>query len=300
MVHIPERAAVATYVSIIQQALTPVYQDAYVAQEHAWWLISHITSMSRAELLTPKELALTPQQQNTLSEALHALVEEQMPLAYLIGTVPFLNLTLHVRAPILIPRPETEHWVAALIERLAPFHHTPLRILDLCTGTGCIALALAQAFPHATIDAVDINPDALALAQENAILNKVSSVRWITQDIRYAITQWGRYDLITANPPYLSEEEWLDSDPSVKDWEDMDALISDNDGYALITTISQAATQMLNPASDRSPGQLWIEYSPDQVDRVRELLHHDGFTTIESFQDATGRERVTCATKSTL
>ncbi|HLB40378.1 MAG TPA: methyltransferase, partial [Candidatus Babeliales bacterium] len=151
-----------TYPNI--SALITVLVQAGVPAHESWWLLEKLFQQSRAALLSAGELTLSAAQLVQLQHWLEQLIVAQQPLQYLLGTVPFLNLELLVAPPTLIPRPETEAWCARLITELPT---TPQQILDFCTGTGCIGLAVAQARPASQVQAVDIAPAACALAEQN-------------------------------------------------------------------------------------------------------------------------------------
>ena len=162
------------------------------------------------------------------------------------GSTPFAGLEILTQPPVLIPRPETEEWTVNLIEQLQGLPDKKLQILDLCTGSGCIALALADALPQAKIFGTDISDSALALANHNKIHNHIPNVEFLRSDLFAQIPQKFTFDLIVGNPPYIDEQEWNNLDPSVTQSEDKHALLAADHGLALIKKIIAAAPIILN------------------------------------------------------
>ena len=320
----------------LAQQLIPAYGDHEVALHHAWELVEYATGLNRAQLLINNNLPLSAEQQQNLDLWAHQIVVENKPIQYILGDVPFLDITIKVRPPILIPRPETEDWCAGLIEEiksaslldtihsvdhskwadkqntkpsissvLSPSDYLRInsaknvsryetfRILDLCTGSGCIALALAKAFPNATIIATDISPEALALAQENAQLNNITNVTFIQSDV-YENIPHQKFDLIVANPPYIAPEEYVTLDPSVTAWEDKNALVAPEHGLAIIDRITEQAAQFLRPLPYPF-AQLWIEIGYRQGAVVSNIFTKYGFTS-KLLKDAYGNDRVVVGT----
>lgn len=285
-------------VAQIAAQLEPVYHDKQASHDAAWLLLEHCTKLSKTALITQAIAQLSPEQTDMLKAALNKITHEHMPLQYILGTVPFLDLTITVRPPTLIPRPETEEWCALLIESLKLYANKKLTILDLCTGSGCIALALAKAFPHSTVYATDISAEALELAAYNAQQNNIFNVQFVQADLYANLPNNITFDLIVANPPYISEHEWDTVEPSVKQWEDLQALVAAQDGYALIARIIQDAPQFLRTqtASDTASKAflpaLWIEIGYRQGTGTRELFEQHKFTQVTIEKDLNGHDRV--------
>ncbi len=277
----------------ITTTLSHYYKNQELAQQHAWWIVCSITGKSKQELLLEPSIFLDASQQARLTSWLDKITKEHMPLAYLIGIVPFLDLELCVQPPLLIPRPETEEWVGNLCARLKELRKKNISILDIGTGTGCIALALAQAMPESTITAIDINPQALALAQENAAKNGITNVNFVRSNLFENVA--GSFDLIVSNPPYISCEEFIDVDPSVVHWEDHGALVAPDNGLALIKEIITHAPTFLRSNKelvDRGISNLYIEIGYKQGKSVVDLMQQAGFTNIVIEQDLQGHDRV--------
>jgi release factor glutamine methyltransferase len=227
-----------------------------LSTQEAWWLLEHVTKQKKETLIIQN--SLSEQDQLSLQNLILKIKDEHMPLAYILGFVPFLDLKIHVKPPILIPRQETEQWVQELIEVLKNEPSADFSILDIGTGSGCIALALAKQFPLAHITAIDINRSALELARQNAKINGISNVVFIESDLFLSIPSRSRFDLIVSNPPYIDPSMMNSLSKQVKDWEDHLALFADNQGMAIIDKILQQSHDFLYSRPDM-PFQLILE-----------------------------------------
>lgn len=247
----------------------------------ALYLLSWALSQSSAKLLSSPQKLLTTSEIDILSRTIKEHLTDHKPLQYCIGSVPFLSAIIKVRPPILIPRPETEYWVALMIQHLQKLNRSDLILLDMCTGSGCIAISLAQAFPQATIYAVDLEPQALALAQENASLNQCTNVLFIESDLFRNLPTDLQFDCILSNPPYISKTEYKELDPDVLLWEDPKALLAEDDGLSCIKTIIKEAPQRLRRDhlfKQHHVPQLALEIGEYQADKIMKLMQQAGFT----------------------
>ncbi|MCF7899871.1 peptide chain release factor N(5)-glutamine methyltransferase, partial [Candidatus Babeliales bacterium] len=216
------------------------------AEQEALWLLEELTQKTEMQLLLNQDLNLTKEQEVKLKLWLKQRVEEKKPLQYILGHVPFCDLDIIVEQPILIPRPETEEWVSWFIEKLKKLDKSEqnLKILDLCSGSGCIALALGKNLPDAQIFGIDINPKAIELANKNIVHNKIKNVKFIESDF-YKNIQLEKFDIIVSNPPYINEQDWQNLSPTVKDWEDKSALVTNNNGFLAFEEIIKNAKNYL-------------------------------------------------------
>ena len=260
-------------------------------EQEAWWLLEHVTKLRKINLVTQQKFELSDLQQTHLMQCLHERVNENKPLQYIIGSVPFCNLTINVRPPTLIPRPETEEWVSWLINQLQPYKNKPLSILDLCTGSGCIGLAVANALLQASVTGIDIKEGALELAQENKAANNITNIQFLQSDLYTGLSTTSRYDLIVSNPPYLGHDEWKVLDPGVKNWEDPDALIAHNNGIELYEKIISQANIYLNDSSDKSLPRIVLELGVNQSEILKHILLKNNFIDIAVYRDLAGSER---------
>lgn len=249
-------------------------------------IIEFVTGKSLSTLIVQK-IELTAEQQEHALRIMRDYLYEHKPLAYSFGTAEFLDCTLAIRPPVLIPRPETEEWVACLIELLVPYADKPLRLVDIGTGSGCIALALAKRFPQFTVIAVDRAEHALALAQENAVKNNIVNIQFIQSDLLTAVAT---VDMVISNPPYISPADYALLDPSVRYWEDKDALTAADDGYVIIERIVQQAQQKTTHAYPELPS-IVMEIGYNQYTGVVQRFYTQ-YSSIICHKDFCGKDRV--------
>lgn len=252
-------------------------------------LVGHGLGLKRMQLYLQFERLLSEPE----LEKIRPLVRrrgQREPLQYIIGETDFFGLKLKTDRRALIPRPETEYLIEILLARVTL---PPARILDLGTGSGAIALSLAKQFVDAQVTAVDVSVDALALAAENAAANQLDGrVQWLTSNWFGALPPDARFDLIVANPPYLSAEETAEATPEVRDHEPAGALTSQGPGgISDLSAIIAGAPNFLQPG-----GLLAMETGIAQHAALRELATQAGLSAVESRQDLTGRDRYFFAT----
>lgn len=182
-----------------------------------------------------------------------------VPLAYLIGYIPFLNTKIYLDSQPLIPRPETEFWAEKAIAEIKK--NTTTKILDLCAGSGCIGVAIAKNEPSSHIDFIELELKHLKTIQKNCKINNIKSERYriLIGDLFSPLTSEDKYDFILTNPPYINKS-LNRTEQSVKDYEPSIALYGGEFGFELIEKIITFAPQYLN-----SNGQLWIEHEPEQI-----------------------------------
>ncbi len=207
--------------------------------------------------------------------------EQREPLAYVLGEWGFRRLTLKTDRRALIPRPETEIVVERALDHIQGIEEP--HVLDVGTGTGAIALAIADEAPTAQITAVDLSPDALALARENLELTGVNGrVRLVEHDLTSGLGD-GDFDLVVSNPPYVEPDEVPTLQPEVRDWEPHVALVASG----ATESVARAATQALRPG-----GWLVLETAAGSGERIRSLLDDLGYERVTITPDLAGRDRV--------
>lgn len=243
------------------------------SEQEAWWLLEHVTGISRSLLIAQPEQELTDDQVAYYVSLVTRRINDCEPLQYLIGTVPFCDLELIVRSPILIPRPETEEWVWRVIALCKKDRNRIMKVLDLCTGSGCIALALAHHCPWLTVIAVDNNADAITLAEENKMKYHLNNVQIIKSDL-YQELGMQRFDLIVTNPPYLSEQEYSEIDVSVRDWEDRSALVAEDNGNACYKRIIDGLKDHLTPIDKKEAANRHIVFFAELGEHVEPIVHY--------------------------
>jgi release factor glutamine methyltransferase len=284
----------AQIVKKISEQLAPRFE---FPEQHAWWILEAITKKNKSTLIIQETVELKEAQQQQLKEWITKLVDEHMPLQYLIGSVPFAGLEILVEPPVLIPRPETEEWCLNLIEQLKTLENQKLAILDMCSGSGCIALALAKALPAAKVYATDISKQAIALGKKNAIHNKITNITFLQSDLFKQLSPSFTFDIIVSNPPYIAESEWHTLDESVTKWEDKRALTAPENGLCLIEQIIKQAAHYIHPNNEMETHhipQLTIEMGYQQGPVVKALMEQHGFCYAEIKKDLAGKDRIVC------
>ncbi|MCB0795916.1 MAG: peptide chain release factor N(5)-glutamine methyltransferase [Flavobacteriales bacterium] len=230
--------------------------------------VSRKTGLSESELLQ-------------VYDPLRPLVEG-VPIQYVLGSVLFHGLRIKVRPGALIPRPETEE----LVQHVLASGHAPERILDIGTGSGCIALSLKQGFPNAEVMGMDRSPLALALAQENGAALGLP-VSWSQRDLFTDGIPAGPFDIIVSNPPYIPSSLMDELDPIVKDHEPHEALfVPGDDPLQFFKVIAEQAVLGLRPG-----GMLWFETHHDGARAVARSLAEGGFEDPTIHKDLSGVER---------
>jgi len=253
-------------------------------------LIGHALGLKRMQLYLQFERLLTEPE----LERIRPLVRrrgKREPAQYIMGEADFSGLRLKVDLRALIPRPETELFVETILARLPV---APSRVLDLGTGSGAIALALARAWPEAAFTAADASTEALGLARENAEAGGVAPrIEFLQSDWFAGISGGARFGLIVANPPYLSGEELAEAAPEVRDFEPHQALVAAEGGIAALRAIIADAPRFLAPG-----GLLALETGIAHHAELLRLAGDKGFTDVESLKDLTGRDRFVFARRA--
>ena len=243
-------------------------------------LVAQGLGITRLDLYLQYDRRLTVDEQAACRELVRRRGTRE-PLAYILGEWGFRRLTLKVDERALIPRPETE----VVVERcLLALEGTEAPVvLDVGTGTGAIALAIADERPDADVTAIDVSEDALALAAENAAYTGLAErVRILQQDVSEGLPA-GPYDLVVANPPYVEPEELEALQPEVRDWEPHAALV----GHGLTEAIARAAQEALVPG-----GPLVLEVAEGSAGDIAVLLETLGYEDVVATADLAGRDRV--------
>ncbi|HKY34323.1 MAG TPA: peptide chain release factor N(5)-glutamine methyltransferase [Polyangiaceae bacterium] len=248
-------------------------------------LLSRVLELDRIGLIMHSERPLHPTELDRFRE-LFKRRRAGEPVAYLLGEREFYGLPLRVDARALIPRPDTERLVEVALERTRA-RSMRGAALDLCTGSGCVAIAFARARPTWSVTASDISAEALSLARHNA--RRTGAVRNLTlcEGSLFAPVAGRRFDLVTANPPYIPSHEIAELPVDVRGFEPLLALDGGPDGLHLVRQISAKASEHLNPG-----GLLALEIGADQGARAAGILEQQGFRAVEVALDLGGRTRV--------
>jgi len=245
-------------------------------------LLSHALGMKRMELYLQFERLLTDAE----LEKLRPLVRRRgtrEPLQHIVGDLEFANIVIKTDRRALIPRPETEELIELVARAVSA---PPRRIADLGTGSGAIALALADRFPEAIVTAVEISGDAAALARENAARVPAGARVSIVVGDWKSVLNSGPFDLIVSNPPYLSVEDVAAAAPEVREFEPHGALVAGDKGRAALEEIIRMA-----PGALAEGGLLALETGIDQHQALLNAAEGAGFATRESVRDLSGRDR---------
>ena len=266
------KEALAKAVDKLQQMEVP---DADI---DAWYLLSYVTGLDRAAFFLHGE---EPMAEPDMIRYCDLVTKrgERIPLQHLTGEQEFMELDFHVNEHVLIPRQDTE----CLVERVLPYVDGK-RVLDVCTGSGCIAIAIAKLGKPFIVHGVDISEEALAVARQNATeLN--ASVELFAGDLMTRMD--GQYDVIVSNPPYIPPSVIEGLMPEVRLHEPMLALDGGQDGLEFYRRIAGQAVTRLAPN-----GRLFLEIGCEQAAAVAEILQKQGYREVQVFQDLAGKDRI--------
>lgn len=252
-------------------------------------LTENYLGLNRVHVALNLQLEINNGTLNKLNRAL-AQLEKHVPIQYIIGETEFFGLPFKVNPSVLIPRPETEELVEWIIKDCFEIKQ-PITILDIGTGSGCIAISLANKIPYSKIDALDISAKALEIAKKNAKLNQVP-IAFIEQDILALNRLDKNYDIFVSNPPYVTISEKQKMQANVLNYEPHKALfVPDENALLFYKSIAEIALKSLKP-----DGKLYLEineaFGPEIVDMLGDL----GFENVELRKDFFGKDRMVKAT----
>lgn len=262
-------------------------------EKEAETLVHHATGLERVDIY--KDNPIISESCSKAAERLAGRRALREPLAYILGDVEFMDLTLSVGPGVLIPRPETERMAEQAVDlckRRFP-DSSGLNILDLCTGSGCLALSLASAFPNATVYGTDISRTAISFARRNAAENRTSNASFFIGDLFSPLKKGirgARFDLIMSNPPYIKSIGLNTLQEEIRLWEPEDALDGGADGLEYYRRIIPAAGDYL-----KADGILILEIGSASA-KITRLLEEEGFVSLHILTDYAGIERVIHAT----
>lgn len=250
-------------------------------------LLAHALGCNKIDLYVRHEESPTEAQRTGFRENIKKRADG-MPVAYLVGYREFFSLAFAVSPAVLIPRPDTEVLVVETAQRLKPLA-TP-RVLDVGTGSGCIAIALAKQHKGAIVTATDISPEALAVAQQNAIKHGVAErITFLEGDLLEPV-QGQTFDCVVSNPPYISHAEMQTLEPSVQRYEPTLALAGGPDGLACYRKLLSQLPSVL-----AAPGMVFLEVGHQQAESVRDLCRAAQLELGPTFKDLGGHVRVVSA-----
>ena len=283
---------VTTYIQLYTDARKALLEkeDPQDASFYARQLIQQMSGMSQAKFLAHQQEYAPESVAAAVKTGVSRLLKGE-PLAYVLGEWEFYGLKIHVTPDVLIPRDDTCA-VAQLAIGQALFLPENPRILDLCTGSGCIGLAIASRIKDARVTLADISKEALAVAKKNTLENKLSSrVSCVQADaLAEPAAFLGKFDMIVSNPPYIDAKDMKTLEPSVAEFEPHLALYGGEDGLDFYRAIVKNYKAAL-----KAGGYLAFEFGEDQGNDICEILKENGFTILERTKDYHDTERAVLA-----
>ena len=274
------------------QSLTPLY-DAGEAQAIVRTVLDVEYGMTLTDIICGKVNELSSDEERNLEEIITRLQNGE-PVQYVLGEADFAGRTFQVEPGVLIPRPETAElcqWIEEEVSSLEA--DDPKQILDICTGSGCIAITLGLNIPNSEVTGWDISEDALRIAQGNVEMLKAGNVRIEYQDALMLPKVAEAADIIVSNPPYICEKEKADMEKNVLEHEPSIALfVPDKEPLKFYRAIAEYASSAL-----KSEGALYFEINPIYEKEAREMLEELGFKDIKTKEDAYGKKRMMKAMK---
>jgi release factor glutamine methyltransferase len=284
-------ASLQTIVETLHKAETYLARSGVESPKvEAEWLFAETLGIRRLELFLQYDRPLDEEQLASLRERVQRRAAGE-PLAYIVGSAAFRDLRLWVRPGVLIPRPETERLVDLVLDKLREVPSP--RVVDLGTGSGAIALAIASECPEARVLAIDASAEALRQARANAeALGLRERVAFRKGD--WLAGQTFTADAIVANPPYLTEEEWQTAQPHVREHEPREALVAPEGGLADLRRILAEAVPRLAPG-----GTVFLETGIAHAEALRAVAADRGFIDVAVVRDQHGRERFLIARRPT-
>ena len=275
------------YTYIKQKLIAASYAETE-ASALARWILEEEFGFSTLELYAGKDTDFPMEKRNRLNDILVRLARFE-PIQYIIGKTEFCGLTLKVSSDVLIPRPETAELVDWIVSDCP---QSGLRVLDIGTGSGCIAITLAERMVEAEVSAWDISGKALAVARENALHNNVR-IAFSCMDVFNEPTDISVFDIIVSNPPYITESERAEMERNVLDYEPETALfVPDTDPLRFYRRIAHIGNQMLKPG-----GKLFFEINRAYGSETAAMLKYGGYSQVEVRSDSYGNARMIKAIK---
>ena len=263
-----------------------VERDFDEARLHAELMLAHVLNVSRLQLYLQFDRPLVPEE----LASYRALFKRRLthePLQYILGETAFMGITIHVGPGVLIPRPETELLVELALESIRGILKPQLRVLDVGIGSGNIALAIAHHATNVHVTGVDVSEAAVAQSRSNATRLGINRVDVLHADVFDTGVVHDRFDLVVANPPYISREEYESLMPEVRLFEPRQALTDEQDGYGFLHRLAPRAAELLQPG-----GLFLCEIGYGQEAGAREIVVNAGFRDVSVHPDFAGIPRV--------
>lgn len=280
------------YISKIRKQLDSVYGSG-----EAEWLVRSIMEdvcgITRTDMLL-KDIKIPDEKKREVGEVVGRLLKKE-PLQYILGSVMFCGVKISVSPAVLIPRPETAELVEHVVARETG--KAPLRILDLCSGSGCIAVALAKKIRGAELFAAEISPESISMARNNAAENG-AAIKFVECDVLGDISELpAKIDVIVSNPPYVTESEKKEMEANVLEYEPYKALfVPDDNPLLFYRRIADIGISLLNPQ-----GRLYFEINSAYWKETADMLRQKGYTQITVKKDCYDKERfIECTLKQKI
>ncbi len=271
------------------------------AEKESEIIVTHSLGIDKVVLYRDNP-ALSEENIKAINEMLARRAKRE-PLQYILGYVEFYGLKIKVGKGVLIPRPETELIIEEIVK--LKVKSAGLKVLDLCTGSGCLALALAKNLPDSTVYGTDISAHAIGYAKENAEINGIRNVTFLKGSLFEPLSQLLThnsslltFDVIVSNPPYIKSNDIPDLQPEIKDWEPRNALDGGDDGLRYYKEILSRARHYLTPPSEKNGGGgfFFLEIGEGQADAVIMMAVRAGYRDITIIKDYSGIERIVSMT----
>ena len=276
---------VKTYKSLFQKELSSLY-DAMEIESFFFLILEQFRNLKRIDLALQPDLEFSEAEISQWNLVLEQLKQE-IPIQYILGKTHFYGLEFQVNPNVLIPRPETEELVDWIIKTNSNGDLSPIKIIDIGTGSGCIAISLAKNLPNASVFALDVSKKAMEMVQINALQNK-TKITFIEKNILETTNFEQQFDVIVSNPPYVRNLEKAEIKKNVLENEPHLALfVADDDALLFYRKIAQIAMKNL-----QSGGQLYFEINQYLGKETVDLLADLGFQNIELRQDIYGNDRM--------
>ncbi len=272
----------------LRDALRPIYGNGET-EAIIRIMFHYLKGWNTVDILVHEQDEASPFLQKEVDDILQRLLKHE-PIQYITGEARFHGLTLKVTPDVLIPRPETSELVDIIVDEAKD--RDDLHVLDVCTGSGCIAVALARSLRFPEIKAVDISEPAINVAEENAKILK-AKVDFVQADI-FKWNADGEYDIIVSNPPYIDESEKSGMEDNVLKYEPASALfVPDSNPLVFYKRIAEIAEKSLI-----NGGKLYLEINPRHADELKEYLSGNGFENVDILKDSYDRQRFIAASKT--
>jgi release factor glutamine methyltransferase len=290
VVPIPQSAGQATLGEAIAESRRVLDQAGIEsAEQEALWIVQHVLRLPPHHVVIDRDRLLASTELVDVKGLIQRRVGRE-PLQYILGTQEFCGLEFHVNPAVLIPRPETELLVEYVAQRISS--EQPATIVDVCTGSGCIAVAIARQRPRARLIATDLSSRSLDVARQNAARHSVGErMIWLEGNLLGALAGQrleGQVDVIVSNPPYIAEADWATLQPEVRLFEPRGALIAGPQGTELHERLLREAGRYLSPG-----GALILEIGAGQARAIRQIVEQiSGYRFHRLVYDEAGFDRV--------